>query len=56
MEKSVNEQNPIEKLIHMYKAYEILVYIVEDIRGEKCETTDTECNFEFEKPSKRIKR
>lgn len=57
MEKSVNEQNPIEKLIHMYKAYKILVSVVEDIRGEKCETTvEPEFEFTFEQPSKRVKK
>jgi len=56
LKSSLNRNDPINKLADVLKAYEILVCIVEDFRGEKCENIlEPEFLDEFEPPKKRAK-
>jgi hypothetical protein len=56
MEKSLQRGNVYEKIADILKAYEILVCIVEDIRGEKYEYyVEPEFVKEFQPPQKRRK-
>jgi hypothetical protein len=54
LEYSVNQTDNFEKLNSVLAAYKILVNIVEDIRGEKCETIlDDDFLETFDQSSKR---
>jgi hypothetical protein len=57
LENSLNQNNPVDKLKYVLTAYEILVVIVEDLRGEKCETIlDQRFLDEFQPPSKKQRK
>ena len=56
IEKSLQRNNVFKKLADVLKAYEILVCVVEDIRGEQCEVfVEPEWLEHFERPLKRSK-
>ena len=56
MEKSLQRKNVYEKITDILKAYEILVCIVEDIRGEKYEySIEPDFIEQFQQPQKRKK-
>jgi len=57
LENSLNQNNPVDKLKYVLTAYEILVVIVEDLRGEKCETIlDQRFLDDFQPPSKKQRK